>query len=137
MLSPAIFSCALAFILLCKPYVGLPKPALDMRLTLLRFPSQEKCRYWTTRACEHLRWIDEQAKLHPADRAQWMRYREQVEAWMCVWEALETAQRWPYWADDETRMKLVREAIGEDNWRRGYVPPPIASYFLDKGELVR
>lgn len=127
----AILSYALALTMLSKPYVGLPWPALETRLTLLRFPSVETCQYRLDRSQRHLDWIDERMLLFWRDRAELLRYRQQVAAWREVWEALRTAQRWPYTRQDEERMKRVREAIGEDSWRRGHVPPPIASYFLD------
>lgn len=103
---------------------------LLLQAELLRFPKVKECRRWVERADEHLRWLDKRILLFPADREGWWLYRKQVEEWRNVWWDLAAIQTRPNWVHEWQTLNRIREAIGEENFRRGYVSPPIASYYL-------
>ena len=96
-----------------------------------RFPPQAECRLWIGRADAHLKWIDKRVALFPADRDALLEYRKQVEEWRSLWADLSCLQTRPNWSYEWRYLARIREAIGEENYRRGYVPPPIAPWFLE------
>lgn len=104
---------------------------LILRANLKRFPSPKTCNYWIARSSRHLDWIDERMRLFPYNREAWTLYRQQVVEWGAVWHALRTCQTNSTIAEDGVRFQWIRRTIGEENYRRGFVPPPIASYLLD------
>lgn len=99
---------------------------------LQRLPPADVCHEWVRRADQHLEWIEQRAALFPWDRPRWSLYRQQVVEWRELWYQLWLCQSYPYYPADRERLAFVRQAIGEDNWRKGHVPPPIASYFLEE-----
>lgn len=113
----------------------LDAPSIDilvLKFELSRFPTVAECEYQLRRADEHLHWVDDRIRLMSLDREMWLYYRQQVVDWKYVWSELLTARRPLTIMGDWGRLQFVREAIGEENYRLGYVPPPVAEWLVNR-----
>lgn len=126
---------AFSLYLIFTPFgYGEPPSVIFLRHELLRFPSAEACCKQRQRADRHLAWIEKRMLLFPHDRYELWQYRCQVAEWREVWDKLETCQVNDFSAYNEGRLDFIRKAIGEWNYRMGYVPEPVAQCFLVYGQ---
>lgn len=132
---------------LTMPSFGAPAPkprprsnpeAESLRRDLARFPDIATCRAYIAVGEKHLTWIDYRIALLPFERAEWTDYRMQVVGALEVWRDLETAHEYSQyaWSPEYGRRRLdrVREAIGEEAYWFGYLPPPFAVHAMPQGE---
>lgn len=113
----------------------LDAPSVDifvLKCELSRFPTLAECRYQIQRADEHLVWVNDRIRLTPVDREVWLYYRQQVLEWQEVWSQLAVARAPPTILYDWERLKYVRRAVGEENYRRGFVYPPVAEWLATR-----
>lgn len=105
-----------------------------LRCELSRFPSKAECRYWDEQVEKHLCWIDGRMALFPHERESWWRYRRDVVAWQRIWTMLRSLQTRPNYVSEWCSLAEIREFIGEENYRRGFLYPPIAPCYLTVGK---
>lgn len=119
-----------------REFLRLPAEEQAFRIELARFPSEARCQESINNGEAHLTWIEWKIALHPYDRLHWQLYHWQIREWLAVWRSLLYAHwyRPPYALSLSGRrghMAFVRQAIGELNYRDGYVYPPIAPCFRE------
>ena len=120
------------FLLLFLPYLSSDRVSVFLlQCEYQRFPSLAECRLWIGRADAHLQWIDKRMALYRNEQYVWLEYRRQVEEWRSLWSDLRCLRTLPNWPTEWRYLARIREAIGEENYRRGYVLPPIAPWFLN------
>ena len=129
--NPGMASLLLSLTLLASSHFSRERVSVFLlRCELSRFPSKAQCRYWDQEAEKHLRWIDVQARLFPHQREDWWAYRRDVEASLRAWNMLYILQTRPNNVHEWYSLNEIRTFIGEENYRRGFLYPPIAPCYL-------
>lgn len=110
------------------------------RVTLKRFPSYLECEDQIDVGKRHLILLRERRWLYIGDNRRDLDYYiAQIERWIEFWDCLYKLQAVVSCADQTTfklgQLRYIRTVLGEIWFQQGYVPPPIAPWLYESGNL--